>query len=149
MELLTRWSIGASPVILRPGSISRTPAASGELAKVWVNAIWFRSGDRRRRVVTFGSLWAIAPVGADGQVPLEAFVEHYDPRHHDRGFDSAVAFDGQTLTRRIGRRAVSPRRARTLASRLMSLHEAMSSASGDVPQVPDGWSGWYRLAAKG
>ena len=78
--------------------------------------------------------------------------EQRAPEHRARnpqGLVPALAIDGQTLTRRIGRRAVSPRRARTLASRLMSLHEAMSSASGDVPQVPDGWSGWYRLAAKG
>ncbi|WP_251151345.1 hypothetical protein [Cellulosimicrobium sp. Marseille-Q4280] len=149
MEHLTRWSLPASPVILRPGSIAHTPAAPGGLAKVWINAIWLRRVNKKP-VATFGSLWGIAPLGQDGTMSFEDVVAHLDPRRHDPDHDGVVTFTGTGVTVRTGRRAANPRRARDRVHRLVELHTAAAGASAKVlPQVPDGWEGWYRLAGKG
>lgn len=149
MEHLTRWSLSASPVILRPGSIAHTPAAPGQVAKFWVNAIWFRTLSRKP-IVTYGSLWGVAPLGPDGELTIDDVVEHLDPRRHDPDHDGVVTFTGTGVTVRTGRRAADPRRARGRVHRLVELHTAAAGAGGKtLPEVPDGWVGWYRLAGKG
>lgn len=149
MERLTQWSLDARPVILRPGSIAHTPAGPGELAKVWVNAIWVRKVNKKP-VVTFGSLWGMAPVGPDGTMSFEDVVAHLDPRRHDPDHDGVVTFTGTGVTVRKGSRAANPRRARARVHRLVGLHTAAVGASAKkLPEVPYGWDGWYRLAGAG
>lgn len=149
MERLTQWSLDARPVILRPGSIAHTPAGPGELAKVWINAIWLRRVNKKP-VATFGSLWGIVPVGPDGTVSFEDVVAHLNPRRHDPDHDGVVTFTGTGVTVRTGTRAANPRRARDRVHRLVELHTAAASASKKEPvPVPNGWEGWFRLAGKG
>ena len=111
----------------RPYALDLGSVALDERGKSTVKAVWVTRKDGKTRV-SEGFLWGF------GHPTLDAFLSDFDARY---GGDCRARWDGTTLWAPD----YTPEEHAKVATRL-------NLAWANLPEVPDGFTGWYSIKAE-